>query len=133
MSWIREPLHKKSIGNIEVTSTQPIHNRSVSLSESCGYYELLLKQANVSSPKQVVKATKGPHRMFLPNNLRLGRGRNRDTVTGGGGATFPHNFEAVGAPPPTLDCESRSSSFLFVFARELGSLPKNSGPNPGTF
>ena len=34
----------------------------------------------------------------------------RDAGTGGGavGATCPHNFEAVGVPPPTLDCESRS-------------------------
>ena len=52
--------------------------------------------------------------------------RARDAGTGGGavGATCPHNFEAVGAPPPTLDCESRSFLFLFVFARELRSLPK---------
>ena len=39
---------------------------------------------------------------------------------GGGGA--------VGATcPPTLDCRCRSFLFLVVFARELGSLPKNSG------
>ena len=48
------------------------------------------------------------------------------------GATCPHNFEDVGAPPPhTLDRQCRSFLFLFVFARELGSLPKNSGPNSG--
>ena len=61
----------------------------------------------------------------------------RDTGAGGGGgavgATCPHNLEAVGRRPPTLDCQSHSFLFLFVFARELGSLPKNSGPNPGSF
>ena len=36
-------------------------------------------------------------------------------------------------PPPTLNCRCRSFIFLLVFARELGSLPKNSGPNPGSF
>ena len=61
---------------------------------------------------------------------------SRDAGTGGGGAvgaTCPHNFEAVGRRPPTLDCESRLFLFLFVFARKLGSLPKNSAPNPGSF
>ena len=53
-----------------------------------------------------------------------GRGNRGGAV----GATCPHNFEAVG--PPTLECESRS---LFFFALELGSLPKNSGPNLGSF
>ena len=36
-------------------------------------------------------------------------------------------------PPPTLDCECHSFIFLLVFARELGSLLKNSGPNPVNF
>ena len=61
-----------------------------------------------------------------------------DAGTGGGavGATFPHNFKAVGAPgaaPLTLDCHCCSFLFLFVFARELGSLPKNSGQLRGVF
>ena len=44
------------------------------------------------------------------------------------------NLLAVGAlPPPTLDCQGRSFLFLFVFARELGYLPKNGGPKPGSF
>ena len=30
------------------------------------------------------------------------------------GATCPHNFEAVGAPPPTLDCHCRSFFFIHV-------------------
>ena len=63
---------------------------------------------------------------------------SRDAGTGVAvGATCPHNFEAVGAPPPppTLDCESRSFYFcLFLHVNtEHGSLPKNSGPNPGSF
>ena len=58
----------------------------------------------------------------------------REPGAGAVGATCPHNFEAVGAlPPPTLDCQRRSFLFLFVFAHELGSLPKNSGPNLGSF
>ena len=57
--------------------------------------------------------------------------RHRDRGTGGGasGATCPHNFKAVGAPP-TLDRECLS--FAFIFAREIESLPKNSGPNMGS-
>ena len=48
---------------------------------------------------------------------------------GGSGATCRHNFEAVGSPPPNLGCQCRSFLFLFVFAHEFGSLPKNSGTN----
>ena len=47
-------------------------------------------------------------------------------------ATGPHNFEAVGVPP-NFDCHCRSFLFLFAFVRELGFLPKNSRPNPGSF
>ena len=61
----------------------------------------------------------------------------RDAGTGGGGraveATCPTTLKLWGRRPPTLDCESHSFLFLFVFARELGSLPKNSGTNPGSF
>ena len=71
---------------------------------------------------------------------RTERKATRHAATGGGGAvgeTCPHNFEAVRAPPPkkkkTLDCDGRSFLFLFVFARELGSLPKNGGSNSGSF
>ena len=51
----------------------------------------------------------------------------RDAGTGGGGGAvsggnLPHNFEAVGA-----------LKVVHFFARELGSLPKNSRPNPGSF
>ena len=54
---------------------------------------------------------------------------------GGGqwGQLAPTTLKLWGRRPPTLDCESRSFLFLFVFARELWSLPKNSGPNPGIF
>ena len=47
-----------------------------------------------------------------------------------------------GAAPPQLSTVDnfrlstpnfRSFLFLFVFARELGALPKNSVPNPGSF
>ena len=58
----------------------------------------------------------------------------RDAGTGGQwGKLAPRTLKLWGRRPPTLDCESRSFLFLFVFARELGSLPKNSGPNPGSF
>ena len=61
----------------------------------------------------------------------------REPGGGGGGgavgATCPHNLEVVGRCPPTLDRESCSFLFLFVFAREIGSLTKSSGPNPGSF
>ena len=53
---------------------------------------------------------------------------------GGGavGATYPPNLETMGAPP-TLNRQCHLFLFLFVFARELGSLPKNSEPNPVSF
>ena len=65
---------------------------------------------------------------FTPIN----QGRGNRGGGGAVGATCPHNFEAEGRPP-TLDCESRLFLFLFDFARELGSLPKNSGANPWSF
>ena len=49
------------------------------------------------------------------------------------GETCPRNLEAVGAPPPTSDCQCRSFLFLFVFARELGSLPKKYWAKSGEF
>ena len=36
-------------------------------------------------------------------------------------------------PPPTLDCRCRSFIFVFVFACEVGSLPRNNGLNPVIF
>ena len=51
----------------------------------------------------------------------------------GAGGNLPHNLEALGAPPPTLECQCRSFVFLFVFAREPGSLLKNSGSKSGEF
>ena len=50
----------------------------------------------------------------------------RDAGTGGGqwGQLAPTTLKLWGRRPPTLDCESRSFLFLFVFARELGSLLK---------
>ena len=54
---------------------------------------------------------------------------------GGGvvGATCPTTLKLWGRCPPTLDSESRLFLFLLVFARELGSIPKNNEPNPGSF
>ena len=50
------------------------------------------------------------------------------------GATCLHSLEAVGAPPPPqLSTVNAVHFYLFVFAREFGSLPKNSGPNPESF
>ena len=56
----------------------------------------------------------------------------RERGGGGGvvGATCPHNFEAVGAPPPTLDRQCRYLC-LFLHAN-FGLSQKNSGPNPGS-
>ena len=62
---------------------------------------------------------------------------HRDAGAGGGegavGATCPPTCKLWELRSPTLDCRCRSFIFLFVFARELGSLPKNSGLNPGSF
>ena len=48
--------------------------------------------------------------------------------TGGGGGAAGRLalqlWDRRGAAPPTFDCRCRSFLFLFVFARELGSLPK---------
>ena len=59
----------------------------------------------------------------------------REPGVGGGAvrATYPPNLEALGASPPTLDCRCPSFLFLIVFAREPGSLPKNSRRNPESF
>ena len=46
---------------------------------------------------------------------------------GGQWGSLPPNFGAL--PPPTLNCPCCS----FFFACELESLPKNSGPNLGSF
>ena len=51
----------------------------------------------------------------------------------GGGGNLPPKLGSCGRPPPTLDGQCRSFLFLFVFVSELGPLPKNSGPNPGSF
>ena len=48
----------------------------------------------------------------------------REPGEGDSGGNLPHNLEAVGRRPPTLDCKCCSFLFLFVFARELGSLSK---------
>ena len=46
------------------------------------------------------------------------------------GATCPHNLEAVGAPPPTLDCQCRSFLFFVCFCTgELGLSQKIVGQN----
>ena len=54
---------------------------------------------------------------------------------GGGpvGALAPPSFGSEGRRPSNLDCGCRSFLFLFVVARELGSYPKNSDRNPGSF
>ena len=63
---------------------------------------------------------------------------NRDAATagtGGGGAvraTCPHNLEAVGALPPTLDCQCRSFLFLFVHVN-FGLSQKIVGETQGVF
>ena len=68
-------------------------------------------------------------------NCELWRDNAGTREPGAVGATPPPNFEALEAspPPPTLGYRCRLFLFLFVFARELGSLPKNSGPNLGSF
>ena len=58
------------------------------------------------------------------------RGQGTQEPGGGAvGATCPHNFEPVGGPPPTLNCESLSFFILFVFAR----LYQEKGAKSGEF
>ena len=56
----------------------------------------------------------------------------RELGKGQWGQLAPHLGSFGSVVPPTLDCRC-SFLFLFVFAHELGSLPKNSGPNRGVF
>ena len=82
------------------------------------------------------------HVPSLKKHLRLRKARchawkgpseTREPGGGGSGGNLPPQLGSCGGSPPTLDCQCRSFIFLFVFARELGPLPKNSGPNPGSF
>ena len=59
----------------------------------------------------------------------------RDAGTGGQGATFPHNLEAVGTPPTQFWIVIVVQVYfcLFFFVRELGPLAKNSWPNLRSF
>ena len=51
--------------------------------------------------------------------------QERGSRGGGGtvGQLAPTTWKLWESRPPTLDCQCRSFLFLFVFARELGSLP----------
>ena len=66
------------------------------------------------------------------------RSWHRDAGTGGGGGGSGGNLppqlgSCGGADPSTLVCQCSSFLFLFVFARELGSLPKIVGQIHGVF
>ena len=56
-------------------------------------------------------------------------------VLGGGGLgeLAPTTWKLWGHRPLTLDWQCFSFVFVLVFARELGSLQKNTGPKQGVF
>ena len=87
---------------------------------------------NAISDERVRDCALNTHSVFSPlgkrgqENQIQGRG-NRGG--GGSGGNLPPQLGSCRGAPPNFGL----SMSLFFFARELGSLPKNSGPNPGSF
>ena len=104
-------------------------------------YVLTLTCIHVTCTRAYAERTNKPHwkNSRVLSTLDAHLHKSREAGTGGGGGQWgnltppPQPGSCVDAAHPSLDCQCRSFLLLLVFARELGSLPKIVGQNPGIF
>ena len=124
-----EPKRGQENSDRRLTDAEICKNFNISEKEAVGKVRLIEKEVGRKS----ISENDGIAWIREGQEEREGRGEQGRGSREQWGKLTPQLGSFWSPPPPTLNCRRRSFLFLFVFAREHGSLPKNSGPNQGRF